>query len=358
MSDVFRDLLKKVGSGTHTHKLLTRAEAETAASLMLQQEATPAQIGAFLIAHRIRRPTSEELAGMLDAYDRFAHLIAPIVSDRPPFILCNPYDGRSRTAPVGIMTALILAAAGYPVVLHGGDRMPTKMGLPLSELWRALNVSFHRLTLAQVREVLQTTGIGFSYMPKHFPLGQALVPFREQIGKRPPLSTLELMWNPYAGESRLVCGYVHPPTEKLIDRCLELRGTSSFISVKGMEGSCDLPRDRVCIIGIRHDRESDIERLCLPPRNYGLAGKDAPGGEAEAIAAEYRAVMQGDPSPLEPSILWNGGFYLWQSGACGDITAGLERADTLLRSGLVADKLTQLRERVDAIATSSQLSVG
>ncbi|MEO1134909.1 MAG: hypothetical protein AAFX40_19690, partial [Cyanobacteria bacterium J06639_1] len=122
MSDEFRELLKKVGSGTHTHKLLTRAEAERAASLMLQQAATPAQIGAFMIAHRIRRPTSEELAGMLDAYDRFAPQIAPIESDRLPLVLCNPYDGRSRTAPVSIVTALMLAAANCPTILHGGDR--------------------------------------------------------------------------------------------------------------------------------------------------------------------------------------------------------------------------------------------
>ncbi len=67
MSDRFRELLKKVGSGQHTKKDLTRSEAATATQMMLQQEATPAQIGAFMIAHRIKRPTGIELAGMLDA---------------------------------------------------------------------------------------------------------------------------------------------------------------------------------------------------------------------------------------------------------------------------------------------------
>lgn len=68
MSADFRGLLKKVGSGAHTHQDLTRSEAEQAARLMLMAEATPAQIGAFLIAHRIKRPTPDELAGILDAY--------------------------------------------------------------------------------------------------------------------------------------------------------------------------------------------------------------------------------------------------------------------------------------------------
>ena len=69
MSDRFRELLKTIGSGTHTGKNLTRQEAAAAMGMMLLGEATPAQIGAFLIAHRIKRPTGEELAGMLDAYN-------------------------------------------------------------------------------------------------------------------------------------------------------------------------------------------------------------------------------------------------------------------------------------------------
>ena len=69
MSDEFRELLKRVGSGTHTSKDLTRTEAATATEMMLLQSATPAQIGAFTIAHRIKRPTPEELAGILDTFD-------------------------------------------------------------------------------------------------------------------------------------------------------------------------------------------------------------------------------------------------------------------------------------------------
>ena len=78
MSNVFRELLKKVGSGNHTGENLTRAQAATATKMMLLGEATPAQIGAFLIAHRIRRPTGEELAGMLDAYDELGPKLQPI----------------------------------------------------------------------------------------------------------------------------------------------------------------------------------------------------------------------------------------------------------------------------------------
>ena len=97
MSDRFRELLKKVGSGTHTSKLLTREEATQATLMMLHQEATPAQIGAFMIAHRIKRPTAIELAGMLDAYHLLGKKIstAHLQSKYPPVCFGNPYDGHN-----------------------------------------------------------------------------------------------------------------------------------------------------------------------------------------------------------------------------------------------------------------------
>src|SRR4028118_526734 len=137
MSDAFRELLKKVGSGSHTSKDLTRQEAADAMRMMLLAEATPAQIGAFLISHRIKRPTGEELAGMLDAYDQLGLRLQPLSSTNSQVIVLGiPYDGRSRTAPVSPITALILTTVGQPVVMHGGDIMPTKYGIPLIDIWQ------------------------------------------------------------------------------------------------------------------------------------------------------------------------------------------------------------------------------
>ena len=73
MSNEFRELLKKIGSGVHTSKNLSRQETAIAFKMMIEEEATPAQIGAFMIAHRIKRPTPEELAGILDAYDQLSN---------------------------------------------------------------------------------------------------------------------------------------------------------------------------------------------------------------------------------------------------------------------------------------------
>jgi anthranilate phosphoribosyltransferase len=363
MSNEFRMLLRKIGSGPHTSEDLSRLEAEAATRMILLQEATPAQIGAFMIAHRIKRPTGVELAGMLDAYDQLGPKLQPIAAAHPVTVFSIPYDGRSRTAPLLPITALILVTAGVPVILHGGDRMPTKEGISLIELWNGLGVHWQKLSLDQVQQVLETTLLGFVYLPRHFPLAQGIVPYRDQIGKRPPFSTLELTWSPYAGKTHLVSGFVHPPTEMMFREAFAMRGVRHFTTVKGLEGSCDLPRDRTAIIGLGQPQaeespEASFERLHLVPREYGFAGKEIPLETAIAegtappddLIAQMQTVLQDKPSEMLQAAIWNGGFYLWRCGVCPDLPMGLKMAADLLRQGTVSQTLRQIIGKVDAIA--------
>ncbi len=346
MSREFRELLRKIGSGTHTGKNLARSEAAAAARMMLLQEATPAQIGAFLIAHRIKRPTGEELAGMLDAYDELGANIAPIESSKRVMVLSSPYDGRSRTAPLSIVTALILATVGCPVLMHGGDRMPTKEGLPLISIWQGLGVDWTKLSLEQVRQILATEGLGFVYLPKSFPLAQQLVTYRDQIGKRPPLATLELIWSPYRGDCHIVTGFVHPPTELMMREALALRGVSRLTTVKGLEGSCDLPSDRTAIIGLTNPSNTgeNFQRLNLNPRHYGLNSQNIPLEATDKLVKNILTLIEGKSSSWLPAIIWNGAFYLWRSGVCSDIKEAIELVKILLSEGKLQHKLKALQK--------------
>lgn len=349
MSHAFRTLLRKVGSGTHTRKDLSRDESADATRMMLLQEATPAQIGAFMIAHRIKRPTAAEVAGILDAYDELGPKLPAIASPHPVLVFGVPYDGRDRTVPLSILTALILAAAGYPTLQHGGGIMPTKEGVPLVTIWQGLGVDWTTLSLSQVHQVLQTTGLGFIYLPTHFPLAQSLVPYREQIGKRPPFATAELVWCPYEGNAHVVIGFVHPPTEGRLQDAIAIRGnTHLYTTVKGLEGSCDLPRERTAIIGLGQPLVAEPERLHLHPHDYGFAGKNVPLDDtAEAIAA-MQTVLQGQPSELRQSILWNAGFYLWRCGAGATMEEAIALAAELLDNGKASQKLAELCTAVTA----------
>ncbi len=364
----FRDLLKKVGSGTHTSEALSRKEAAIATEMMLKEIATPAQIGAFMIAHRIRRPTPTELAGMLDAYDALGPRVQPIDSQYPATVFSNPYDGRSRTAPITPLTALILASAEAPAILHGGDRTPTKYGLPTAEVFEGLGLRWQQLTtLNQLQTVLAQTGLGFVYQPVQFPQAEAMVTYREQIGKRPTLATVEIMWSPYCGPCNVVSGYVHPPTEVRTQTAFTERGTGFFTTVKGLEGSCDIARDRTAIISLNHLKNGDengsknaskngaenstlqTERLLLHPRDYGFDGTDPDLTSVEALLTEYQAALAGKVNEISRSAVWNSGFYLWRVGRVESLEAGFELGQLLLKSGAVKEKLRQVAGAIAAV---------
>ncbi|MGD1903373.1 MAG: anthranilate phosphoribosyltransferase family protein [Geitlerinemataceae cyanobacterium] len=350
MSQAFRVLLKKVASGPHTGKNLTRCEAEAALSMMLRAEATPAQIGGFLVAHRMKRPVPEEFAGILDAYDRLSTRIAPLPdATRVPVVLGCPYDGRTRTAPVTPVVALLLAEAGVPVVMHGGDRMATKYGLPMVEIWRSLGLDWTDCDVGRLGHALDRARLAFAYTPSIFPESSALVDYRDQIGKRPPLATVELMWSPYAGAARSICGFVHPPTEDFMRGAFALRGRSDLITVKGLEGSCDLPRSRTAIIGVS---TGDLqERLFLRAHEFGLSGADIPLDSEVDYLGDLSALLAGKldterVAELAKGAIWSGGFYLWQSGGCADLAAGLTRAEATIASGKLLETIATIRAAI------------
>ncbi len=350
MSNIFREYLKKIGSGVHTKKDLTRTEAADAMKMMLLAEATPGQIGAFLMVHRIKRPTPQELAGMLDTYAEFGPKldVENLPFDYPVTVLGTPYDGRSRTAPVTLLTALILATVGVPVVLHGGKKMPTKYGIPLITLWQGLGVDFTYLSLHSSQEILAKTGLTFIYLPNHFPQANQLVTYREQIGKRPPLATVELIWSPCSSHQvHLVSGFVHPPTENLFRETLRLRNFNYFTTIKGLEGSCDLPQSRTAIIGMNDaDADSQWQRLHLHPHDYYLGGKDIPLTSTPQLFQQMQQTLQGEDNDLMSLAIYNGGFYLWRCGIAEELNSGFKQAQILLREGKVHKKLQELSDLV------------
>jgi anthranilate phosphoribosyltransferase len=349
MSIAFRELLKTIGSGPHTGENLSRDETAAATRMMLTQEATPAQIGAFMIAHRIKRPTGEEMAGMLDAYQDLGPQLNPFPSKHPTTIFCHPYDGRSRTLPLGVLVALVLATAKVPTILHGGARIPTKYGLPLIEIWQQLGIPWDQLTLAQIQTVFEQTHLGFIYLPRHFPQAQFLMTYRDEIGKRPPFATLELMWAPFNDPlAHRICGYVHPPTEGRFCEAFDLHGIPNFTTIKGLEGSCDLPCDRTAILGL--GQGNFLERLCLHARDYDFNHAevpltDAPTDWPKLIAPEKKSAI---PDQRRQALIWNSGFFLWRCGPANDLAAGIGLAQELLNSGQVATTLTLLQTAVKA----------
>jgi anthranilate phosphoribosyltransferase len=327
----FRELIAKVGSGEHTSTGLSRDEAREAMDLMLAGQASEAQMGAFLIAHRIRRPLPIELTGMLDSYRNHG----PVLETPGLRALCFgvPYDGRSRTAPLLPLTALVLASAGVPVVLHGGDPMPVKFGVTLAELFTALGIGWQGLSLGAVQERLERHNLALTHQPDHFAPADRLLPVRDEIGKRPPVASLELLWTPHRGDHLLVSGFVHPPTEKRAWEALAAAGETDVLTVKGLEGSADLPTSRAGITA-RLRADAAPERILLHPRDHGLHDDEVPWHNLETWQRQALAALSGE-GPLATALQWNLGAYLWLADHFASLEEALAQAGALLtaRSG-------------------------
>ena len=335
----FRELIAKLGSGERTSTGLSRSEAQEAMERLLSGQVAPAQAGAFLIAHRLRRPRPCEMAGMLDAYRRQGPTLPG--SARRVMSFGTPFDGRCRDAPVLPLTALLLNSAGLAVVLQGGGAMPVKYGATNGELLEALELPLQHHPWPRICSLFQQEGLALMHQPLHFPAAETLIPLRELIGKRPPIATLELLWSCCHGPALQVSGFVHAPTEQLTWDTWTLLEQQEAMTVKGLEGSVDLPSSRVSIAA-HHRLGAAPERLVLQARDHGLRTDEPQLTTLVDWRVQAEAALHGS-GPLVKPLLWNGGFYLWRSGQQASLERGLAQAEELVLSGAVEDRRQQLK---------------
>ncbi|MEA5417346.1 anthranilate phosphoribosyltransferase [Synechococcus sp. BA-132 BA5] len=334
-----RELIAALGSGERSGRALSRAEASEALDLLLNGRCTDAQAGAFLIAHRLRRPEPQELAGLLDSYRQRGPRLA--ATQRRVLSFGVPFDGRSRSAPLLPLVALLLVTAGVGVVLQGGGPMPVKYGFTTAEALAALDLDRRGLPWAEVNRRFAQEGLALLHQPAHFPAAERLVPVREQIGKRPPIATLELLWSCHDGPHLQVSGFVHAPTERLAREALTATGQHELLLIKGMEGGVELPTNRVAIAS--HRRDGDSERLILRARDHGLGAPEVPLESVAQWQGQALDALAGS-GPLAAGLIWNSGFLLWRAGISEGLQAGLTLAERLLEDGAVEQRRRQLAD--------------
>jgi anthranilate phosphoribosyltransferase len=217
-----------------------------------------------------------------------------------------------------------------------------KYGVTLAELFGCLGIEWRGLALEQVQERLDRHGLALTHQPAHFAAAERLVSVRDVIGKRPPVASLELLWTPHQGEHLLVSGFVHPPTESRAWEALSAAGEADVLTVKGLEGSTDLPTSRAGITG--RLRAGVCERVLLHPREHGIQAPEVAWQHLEAWQEQAMAALAGE-GPLADALRWNLGAYLWFAGVVEDLPAALEQAGALLASRSGEGLRRELAER-------------
>ncbi len=325
--EAFIPYIQAVGRGEKLKRDLTREEARQALELILAGKATPAQIGAFLITQRVKGETAEEIIGFVEAARAVCHQLYPKLPDL--LDLGTPYDGKARTPQLAVAIALITAAAGQPVVLHGAPDVPTKRGITPAHVLSALGIPADQ-PLSTVATQLETLGIGYLHAPRFAPAWHALTPIRQQFGLRTALNTVEKLLNP-ANATRCVVGFFHRNYLLRMRPAIGRLFPGSWL-IQGIEGSIECRAGRTTRL---YPADAEGKPLVIEAPRLGFATSDdtVVPPDPQLHAEVTQSILQDRPSPCRDTALLTAGVLLYLSGRVDRLADGLGQARAVLAKG-------------------------
>jgi anthranilate phosphoribosyltransferase len=316
---------------------LTRDEARESMNTIMSGEATPAQIGGFLVALRLKGETADEIAGCAEAMR--AHVLA--VRPRREDLVDTAGTGGDggRTFNISTAAALVAAAAGAGVAKHGNRAVSSNSGS--ADVLEALGFELE-LPPERIAESIDTLGFGFLFAPTHHPAMKHAAPVRKELAARTVFNVLGPLTNP-AGARAQVVGVYSPDLVKTIAEVLAALGARRAFVVHGAGGIDELSPagpNLVCEVVDGGVREREIDPLELGIAR--CAPEDLRGGSPEENAAAIRDVFAGGNGGRRDAILLNAAGAIAAGGHAEDLREGLEIATKTVASGAAAERLEAL----------------
>jgi anthranilate phosphoribosyltransferase len=317
---------------------LTEDEAAQAMQQIMEGDATPAQIAAFLIALRMKGESIDEITGCARVMrEKVIRIRAPY-----PNVIdtCGTGGDGSQTFNISTTAAFVVAGAGVPVAKHGNRAMSSRCGS--ADLLQALGVVIE-LSPEAAEACLAEVGITFLFAPLfHSAMRYAIGP-RRDIGVRTIFNILGPLTNP-AGAKQQIVGVSRKELAEPMARVLSNLGSVRAFVVHGADGL-----DEITTMGETHVTALDagaIMSYSIRPEQFGI--HRAPpgalaGGEARQNAAITTGVLEGKHGPHRDVVLLNAAAALVVAGAAPDMHAGLELGAQAIDSGAALVKLQRLQ---------------
>ena len=316
-------------------KVLDEAEAEAAFDMMMSGDATPSQMGAFLMALRLRGETVEEITGAARS------MRARVLSiDAPPGAIdtCGTGGDGSGTFNISTAASFVIAACGVPVAKHGNRALSSKSGA--ADVLSALGVNIDA-PMPLVRQAIWENKVGFLMAPRHHGAMRHVGPTRVELGTRTIFNLLGPLTNP-AGVKRQVMGVFAAKWVVPLAEVLQRLGSEACWIVHG-DGLDELTTAGTShVAALQHGR---IERFTLTAADAGLPEarrEDLLGGTPEENALVMRALLAGAKGPIRDIVALNSAAALVVGGMAADLRGGVKLAAEALESGAAARVLDRL----------------
>jgi anthranilate phosphoribosyltransferase len=327
---------------------LTRAEARAVMDEIMRGEATPAQIGGFLIALRAKGETPDEITGCAEAMRD--HVLA--VRPRRDDLVDTAGTGGDGAHTINISTAaaLVAAAGGAAVAKHGNRAVSSACGSAdvLEALGFTLELEPHR-----IEKSINELGFGFLFAPLHHPAMRHAAVVRKELATRTVFNVLGPLTNP-AGARAQVVGVYSPELVRTIAEVLVRLGARRAYVVHGGGGIDELSPVGPNLVGEVVDGQVR-ERELDPETELGIARcsiDELRGGSPAENAEAIREVFDGKNGGSRDAILLNAAGAIAASGHAADLREGLEVARRAIDSGAAGERLEMLiafsRESVPA----------
>jgi anthranilate phosphoribosyltransferase len=312
---------------------LTEAEAAATMHEILSGEATPAQLGAFLMALRLKGETVDEVAGMARVMREHA---LRVEVEGPLLDTCGTGGDERGTFNVSTAAALVAAGAGVRVAKHGNRAMTSECGS--ADVLEAVGARID-LTPDQVAQCIRQTGFGFMFAQAFHPAMKHAAGPRREIGLRTVFNILGPLTNP-AGAQHQLLGVAREEIAPKIAAALQRLDGRHALVVHGNGGI-----DEMSISGpssVHEVRDGQLRQFTVAPEDAGLPvaqAEEIRGGPPQENAVVLRAVLDGARSPIRDVVVLNAAAAILAADGATDLKSGANLARDAIDSGAAAKKL-------------------
>ena len=341
-------MIREAISSASAGQSLAIDEAVAVMREVMEGEATPAQLGAYLTALSLKGETPEEIAGFATVMREKSLRVNP---DGKAIDTCGTGGDRKGTFNISTAAAFVVAGAGLTVAKHGNRAASGDCGS--ADVLEALGVRIE-LPPEAVEQCLREIGIGFMFAPAYHPAMRYAAPVRREIGIRTVFNVLGPLTNP-AGVSCQLIGVGYPGLGEKMAEALKLFGAQHAIIVHSDDGmdelslGSDTPGWEVL--------DGAIRPYLVRPRELGLphaTPDDLRGGDPETNAATMRSILAGGSGPVRDAVVLNSAAALVAGDLASGLRDGIEMATASIADGRAGEKLDAMVSLTQALSSGDR----
>jgi anthranilate phosphoribosyltransferase len=316
---------------------LSRDEMQQVMRTIMTGEATPAQIGGFLIGLRMKGETVDEIAAAAAVMRELATGVK-ISGDHVVDIVGTGGDG-SNTFNISTASTFVVAAAGGRVAKHGNRAVSSRSGA--ADLLEAAGVNLG-ISPEQVAQCVEQVGVGFIFAPMHHSAMKHAIGPRKEMGVRTIFNVLGPLTNPAGVANQLLGVYSKALVEPLAE-VLNRLGSHHVLVVHSEDGMDEISIGAPTFVAELKDGK--VDSYTIQPEDFGMSRTPitalAVDGAAASLAV-VKGVLSGESGPASDIVALNSGAAIYAAGLADSLAAGIKKAQQVIASGAAAAKLDEL----------------